>query len=145
MHQDLVISKSIDVFSTPAKVWNVLINPDMIAQYFTGATVSSWKIGSEIVFAHIYDGKEIKNKGNILHFEPNHLLSYTYWTVFSNTEDKPENYTIITYELIEINNKTKLCLTQINFKDLAWFQALEFGWDVVLAKMKELAEERGER
>ena len=67
------------------------------------------------------------------------MLRYTYWTAFSNTEDKPENYTTITYTLTEINGKTKLGLTQTNFKDIAWYKGLEVGWNVVLEKIKELA------
>ena len=84
--------------------------------------------------------EEFINKGVILNFEPNKLLRYTYWTCFSNTEDKPENYTTITYDLTEINNSTKLILTQTNFKNVEWYKALEIGWDQVLEKMKELAE-----
>jgi uncharacterized protein YndB with AHSA1/START domain len=141
MSTDLVISKSIDIFSAASKVWEVLIKPEMIAQYFTGAeTVTTWQVGSEITFAHIYEGKEFINKGVILNFEPNKLLRYTYWTAFSNTEDKPENYTTITYDLTEINDKTQLRLTQTNFKNAEWYKALEIGWDQVLEKMKELAE-----
>jgi len=141
MSTDLAISKSIDIFSTASKVWEVLIKPEMITQYFTGAeTVTSWQIGSEITFNHIYQGKEFKNKGVILNFEPNKLLRYTYWTAFSNTEDKPENYTTITHDLTETNNITKLSLTQTNFKNAEWHKALEIGWDKVLEKMKELAE-----
>ena len=139
---DLIISKSIDINSTPQAVWDVLINPEMIARYFSGAeTVTNWKIGSEIIFAHNYEGKEFKNKGTILEFEPNHLLKYTYWTIFSKTEDKSENYTTITYILTDTDGKTKLSLTQTNFKNIEWFQGLEMGWDLVLAKIKELAEE----
>ena len=139
MSTGLAISKSIDIFSTPSRVWDVLIKPEMINQYFTGAeTVTSWQIGSEITFTHIYEGKEIKNKGVILNFDPNHLLRYTYWTAFSNTEDKPENYTTITYTLTEINGKTKLGLTQTNFKDIDWYKGLEVGWNAVLEKINGL-------
>jgi len=146
MSTALVISKSIDIFSTPSSVWDVLTNPEMITQYFTGAkTETTWEIGSEIRFTHVYEGKEFINKGVILNFETNHLLSYTYWTVFSKTEDKPENYTRITYELTEIGDKTKLNFTQTNLKNIAWYQALEIGWDQVLQKMRELAEGSSQR
>ena len=141
MSPDLVITKSIDIDSTSMKVWQVLTDPEMIKQYFTGAeTITNWQIGSEIRFIHSYEGQEFKNKGVILNFDPYHVLSYTYWTAFSNTEDKPENYTTITYTLVELNGKTKLTLTQTNFKSIEWYQGLEVGWNTVLAKMKEIAE-----
>ena len=146
MSTELVISKSIYIFSTPSRVWEVLTNPEMITQYFTGAkTETTWEIGSEITFTHVYEGIEFKNKGVILNFEPNHLLRYTYWTDFSNSEDKPENYTRITYDVTEVDDKTKLSLTQTNFKNTEWYQALEIGWDQVLEKMRELAEENNYR
>ena len=141
MSAQLRIEKSITINSKPSKVWDVLINPEKIKQYFTGAeTITNWQIGSEIVFNHIHEEQEFKNKGVILKFDPNHLLSYTYWTIFSNTEDKPENYTTITYTLAEIDDRTKLTLTQTNFKSIEWYQGLEIGWNTVLAKIKEIAE-----
>jgi uncharacterized protein YndB with AHSA1/START domain len=141
LSDQLIISKSIDIYSSPSRVWHVLTTAEMITQYFTGAkTATTWEPGSEITFTHIYEGKELKNKGIILNFEPNHLLRYTYWTSFSNTEDKPENYTTITYILEEINSKTRLNLAQSNFQNIEWYQALQVGWDQVLQKMKELAE-----
>ena len=137
----MTILKSIDIDSSSGKVWDVLTNPEMIREYFTGAeTITNWKIGSEVVFIHIYEGKEFKNKGIIVDFDPGHLLSYTYWTAFSNTEDKPENYTTILYTLTEISNQTRLTLKQTNFKNAEWFHGLETGWDTVLAKIKEIAE-----
>ena len=138
----MIISKSIDIDSDPSIVWDALINPEKIKQYFTGAeTVTDWQIGSQIVFTHKYEGQVFKNKGVILNFDANRLLRYTYWTAFSNSEDKPENYTTITYLLTATNDKTNLMLTQTNFKSEEWYRNLETGWDVVLAKIKEIAEE----
>jgi uncharacterized protein YndB with AHSA1/START domain len=122
-------------------VWDTLINPEKIAQYFTGAeTITNWQIGTEVVFIHHYEGRVFTNKGIVLDFNPNHLLSYTYWTTFSNTEDKPENYTVITFRLAAINDITRLTLSQTNFKDEAWYKGLETGWDMILKKIKEIAE-----
>jgi uncharacterized protein YndB with AHSA1/START domain len=146
MNTDLTILKSIDINSSPTKIWEVLTNPKMIEQYFIGAeTITNWEVGNEIIFIHIYKGEKFINKGVVIEFNPGHLLSYTYWTAFSNTEDKPENYTIITYKLSEINDKTNLTLTQINFKSIEWYQGLEIGWNKVLAKIKEIAENSNDR
>jgi uncharacterized protein YndB with AHSA1/START domain len=141
MNRGLMITKSIEINAAPFKVWDALINPQMITQYFSGAeTITDWQVGSEVIFIHKYEGQVFKNKGVILDFDTNHLLRYTYWTAFSNTEDKPENYTTITYRLIGINGKTKLTLTQTNFKNEEWYKSLVNGWDVVLAKIKEITE-----
>lgn len=141
MNVNLIISKSIIIASNPSAVWDVLINPEKIKQYFTGAeTLTNWQPGGEIIFIHNYEQQEFRNKGVILNFETNHLLRYTYWTAFSGSEDKPENYTVITYILTTVDNMTKLSFTQTNFKNKEWYTALETGWDIVLAKIKEIAE-----
>jgi len=141
MNPDLTILKSIDINSESSRVWDTLINPEKIKQYFTGAeTITDWQVGSQIAFVHNYEGKEFINRGVILNFVVNRILQYTYWTAFSNTEDKPENYTTITYSLVERNYKTKLTLTQTNFKSEEWHRGLEIGWDIVLAKIKDLSE-----
>ncbi len=138
----LSILKSIDINASPLKVWEVLTNPAMIRQYFTGAeTITNWKVGTEIVFIHWYEEKELRNKGVILQFLPNQVLSYTYWTAFSGTADKPENYTTITYTLEEGNGKTTLSLLQTNFKNGPWYEGLQTGWDMVVNKIKAIAEE----
>lgn len=141
MNPVLKISKSININSVPSLVWDALINPAKIKQYFTGAeTITDWKVGSQIIFTHSYDGKVFINKGVILDFDSNRLLRYTYWTPFSNTEDKPENYTIITYFLTDRNDSTNLMLTQTNLKNEEWYLNLEIGWNTVLSKIKDLVE-----
>jgi hypothetical protein len=79
MNLDLEILKSIAINSKPSNVLDVLINPEKINQYFTGAKIiTDWQIVSEIIFNHIYEEQEFKKKGVILHFNQNHLLSYAY-------------------------------------------------------------------
>jgi uncharacterized protein YndB with AHSA1/START domain len=141
MDNEFAISKFIGINSSLPEVWEALVNPDKICQYFTGAeTISDWQIGSEILFNHEYEGDKFTNKGRILAFQPNQLLIYTYWTKYSQTEDLPENYTTISYAIDGLDNMTTLTLTQSNIKNLQWFEGLQTGWDTVLAKIKEIAE-----
>lgn len=142
MKPDPIISKSIEINASPSAVWDTLINPEKIKEYFTGVeTITDWQVGSEIVFIHQYEQQEFRNKGIIFKFEKNHLLQYTYWTAFSKTEDKPENYTSITYTIALIDGKTELHFTQTNFKNKEWYEALQVGWDTVLTKIKEISED----
>ena len=63
MTRDLVISKSININSSPQQVWDVLVNPKKIEQYFTGAkTKTDWQVGSEIIFAHLLRGERIQKQ-----------------------------------------------------------------------------------
>lgn len=143
MPGELKIFKSIDINATAPEVWDVLINPEKIVQYFFGAeTITNWEVGSPVLFKHEYEGQKFINRGIVLAYQPNEILSYTYWTAFSNTEDRPENYTIIAFRLSAVEDKTVLTLTQTNFKDTAWYRGLQTGWDMVLDKIKEIAENK---
>jgi uncharacterized protein YndB with AHSA1/START domain len=141
MLSDLRIFKVIDVNASLSAVWDVLVNPAKITLYYTGAeTITNWQVGAEVLFIHQYEGKAFTNKGIVLENIPNHLLSYTYWTFFSNTGDDPENYSVIIFKIETSGNNTKLTFTQSNFRNEAWYKGLQTGWDMVLAKMKDIAE-----
>ncbi|WP_315824162.1 SRPBCC domain-containing protein [Paraflavitalea speifideaquila] len=135
------INKSIEINTAASKVWNALINPDIITQFLPGVEViTDWKVGSELIFVYDQAGNQVRDKGIILDFVPTHLLRYTYWTPYSGLEDHPEHYTTITYSLSEENNKTLLTVNQINFNCEQWWQNSLAGWDDVLATIKEIVE-----
>lgn len=103
MNNNLVVSQSIDINASPAKVWDALTNPEIIKEYLFGTeTVTDWKVGSEIIFQGAYgDNNEhsYRDRGVILENVPEKKLSYSYWSGFSGLEDKPENYATVTYTI----------------------------------------------
>src|SRR5205807_9908914 len=48
-----------------------------------------------------WQGKTYEDKGTVLAVEPNKLLRITHWSPMGGSEDKPENYHTVTYELAE--------------------------------------------
>src|ERR1700722_1174748 len=99
MRHDLKVSESVEITASPEKVWKVLTTPDIIKEYLFGTeTITDWKVGSEVIFQGEYQGHKYKDKGvikeNVLHKR----ISYSYWSSFSGTEDKPENYSIVSYD-----------------------------------------------
>lgn len=55
MSINLMIEKSVNIYSSPQNVWDTLINPEKIKQYFNGAeTVTNWQIGGDIIFIYNY-------------------------------------------------------------------------------------------
>ena len=100
MRQDLVVSQSVDVNVDLARMWRVLTDPTIIKDYLYGTeTVTDWKVGSPIVFQGEYNGKQYVDKGVVLDNVLNKRIQYSYWSAFTGLEDKPENYSTITYEL----------------------------------------------
>ena len=135
------VVKTIEINADKSKVWNALINPDIIKQYFFGTeVVSDWKVGSEIIFQGEYQGTKYRDKGNILKIETEKVLQYNYWSGFSGLEDKEENYSIVTYELNYENGKTRLSLTQENLANEQSKEHADKNWDIVLSQMKEIIE-----
>src|SRR5471030_2919380 len=104
--------KTTITFDEPAtKVWKGLTDPAIVKQYFFGTDLKSdWKVGGPITFSGEWEGKAYKDGGIILEIDPPKLLKYTYWSSMSGTEDKPENYNNVTYELKEDNGVTALVI-----------------------------------
>jgi uncharacterized protein YndB with AHSA1/START domain len=141
MNKDLVVSKTIEINASAAKVWDALTNPAIIKQYLFGTeVVTDWKVGSEIVFQGSWEGKAYKDKGKIMKFDVEKVFQYTYWSGFSGLEDKEENYSLVTFEVNGDDIKTSLTLSQQGFANEQAKEHSEKSWDGVLQKIKELVE-----
>ena len=107
------VSKTID--APVNDVWNALTDPAKLRQFMFGAEVKSdWKVGGAITFKGEMNGKKYVDKGEIRDFEPGRKLSYTHWSSLSGTDDKPENYHVVTYELMPHGDQTTMTITQSN-------------------------------
>ena len=134
---------AISIDAPVAKVWEALITPSIIKQYFFNTNaISEWKVGSPLVFKGEWEGKKYEDKGKILDMTPNRLFRYTYWGSMSGIEDKPENYAVITYELTERPNGTHLLVRQENIPDEKMKAHSEQNWNKVLTNLKQLLEKQ---
>ena len=141
MNSELAIMKSIEINSNSEKVWDALTNPEKIKVYLFGTeTITDWKVGSSIIFQGEYQGHKYKDKGTIKQIVYTKILQYDYWSSFSGLEDKPENYSLITFYLEVKNNKTTLTLTQQGFASEQAQQHSGTAWANVLKVIKELSE-----
>lgn len=141
MPENLIIKKSVSIHATAADVWDALVNPEKIKQYLFGTnTISDWKVGSRIAFKGEWQGKEYEDGGVILQLLPNKILQYTYWSSMSGTEDIPENYATVTFELQEQEDGTLLTLTQDNCKTEEQKKHSEDNWGMVLTGLKKIVE-----
>jgi len=141
MDKQLTVTATIDINADTCKVWDALINPEKIKVYLFGTeTISDWKVGSPIIFQGEYQGHKYQDKGTIKNIKPNQLMQYDYWSGFSGLEDKPENYSLVTYKLEYANNKTTLILTQTGFVNEQAHQHSLTAWTQVLKTIKELIE-----
>lgn len=135
-------SDTIITFKAPlAEVWKGLTDPAIVKQYFFGTNLSSdWKVGSPIKFTGEWEGKTYEDGGIILDIYAPKFLRYSYWSSMSGTEDRPENYNNITYELDECCNITTLVITQDGIKSQEAADHSEGMWISVFKGLKKIIE-----
>jgi len=129
----------IDFEAPIEKVWHGLTDPKIVKQYFFGTDLKSdFKVGSRITFSGEWNGKTYVDGGTILEIDPPKLLKYSYWSSMSGTENKPENYNNITYELSEVNDITKLIIIQEGIKNEEAAEHSEQNWTMVFEGLKKI-------
>jgi uncharacterized protein YndB with AHSA1/START domain len=133
---------TITIDAPKADVWDALTNPEKVEQYMHGTKMSTdWREGSPISWKGEWKGKPYEDKGKVLEVEPQRRIRYTHWSPMGGSEDKPENYHTVTYELAGDAGKTTLTLTQDNnpTQEEADKMAKD-NWGPVLKGLKQTAE-----
>ena len=143
MNNNLTAKATTTINASASKVWQAIVNPELIKQYLFGTDViSDWKVGSPIIYKGEWQGKPFEDKGKILELEPEKLLMSTHWSPLSGVPDSPENYHTVIYTLNEKGNGTEVTITQDNNSNEEEKAHSEQNWRTVLAGMKKLLEGR---
>jgi len=141
MNHQLKVKKTIEITASLMEVWHALTDRETVKMYFFGTdAISDWEEGSSLIFRGEWEGKSYEDKGTILEAIPGELLKYNYWSGFSGLEDRPENYSQVTYTLEQMVDGTLLELRQKGFANDEALAHAEGGWNMVLQNLKELLE-----
>ncbi|HEU5318330.1 MAG TPA: SRPBCC domain-containing protein [Chloroflexota bacterium] len=141
MPRGLTSTASTTIHSPVAKVWDALVDPEMIKQYMFGAVVESdWKEGSPIVWKGEYEGRKYEDKGVIQKLEPQRVLQYTHYSPLAGKPDVPESYHTVTVELSPQDGATRVQLSQDNNSDEEARQHTAKFWQGMLDTLKKLLE-----
>jgi uncharacterized protein YndB with AHSA1/START domain len=141
MTNTLTLNTAISINAHKSKVWMALIDPEQVKKYFFGTVLKSdWKVGSAITFSGEWEGKPYLDKGIILQIEKEKILKYNYWSSFSGTEDKPENYATIIYSLEEKAGQTTITISQDSIKSKEALDHSEQNWQMIMKSLKDLLE-----
>ena len=136
-------STAITIQGSPSKVWEALTDPTIIRSYLFGTdTKTDWAVGHPITWSGNWNGKEYEDKGTVLKNEPEKILSTSHWSPLSGNPDDPENYHIVTYELISTPDHVTLTVTQSNSPTQAEAdEMIEAGWKPILEEIKKIVED----
>jgi len=141
MNKKFIAKASATINAPVSKVWQALVNPEIIKQYlFDTDVISDWKVGSPITYKGEWEGKPFEDKGEILSIEPGKLLQSTHWSPLSGVPDSPENYHTVTYTLSDKGDRTEVTITQDNNASEEEKAHSEKNWEMVLNGMKKLLE-----
>ena len=141
MNKNLSIEVNITIHADISVVWDALVNPDVIREYFFGTeAVSTWEVGEPIMFRGIWEGKSYEDKGIILKNEAEKEFQYTYWSSMSGTNDDSENYATITYKVESKGKETVLTVIQTGFATEEQKEHSRENWTMVLGNIKSILE-----
>lgn len=153
MSNPLIITNSITINASAAKIWNTLVNPGETKKYMFGCeAISDWQIGSPLLWQAKHEGVDmVFVKGNIMDIEKENYLAYT--TLDPNNKslsDVPENYLTVTYTISLDQGNTVLTITQGDYAKVGdgekrYEETLAGGgWEPILIAIKKLVEEEQE-
>jgi uncharacterized protein YndB with AHSA1/START domain len=110
-----VAEKQVTINASVDAVWQALTDPEKVSTYMHGTTMETdWTVGSPITWKGEWKGRSYVDKGEVLAFEPKRLIRTTHWSSMGGTEDLPENYHTVTYELAERDGAVVLSVAQDN-------------------------------
>lgn len=104
---------TVKIVAPAKKVWLALTSPGLVKQWQYGSDLlTTWEVGTSIVFRNEWNGQVFEQKGTVLEFSPQSRLKYSLFFLRPGLEDVPENYFFMTYELAESDGITSLLVRQ---------------------------------
>ena len=123
------------IASSAEKVWESLTKPEFTEKFWFGRKVQSdWNVGSAVSI--VTPEGLIEVKGEVVEFEINKRLSYTWLSAY----DKIEDISTVVFELQEMGDLTKLTILQDIDVEKANFQQAASGWTFILCGLKTFLE-----
>jgi len=132
----------VKIIAPRKKVWLALTMPDLVKQWQYGSDLlTTWEIGTPIIFRNEWNGRVFEQKGTVLEFLPESRLKYSLFFPRPGLQDIPEHRIFMTYELTESEGVTSLLVRQEDPRPSAPDEST--GGDEgpnVLSSLKELVE-----
>jgi uncharacterized protein YndB with AHSA1/START domain len=126
--------------STPEKVFNALLDPEMTRKYwFNHHNASDWKVGSRWEHRIFDDPATVHVVGKVVESNPPNRLVVTWGRPKDEGNDQKSSR--VTYDVEAFGQSVKLTVTHDEFRDDSeMFESVSFGWPVVLSGLKTLLE-----
>jgi uncharacterized protein YndB with AHSA1/START domain len=139
-----LIEKTVVINALATNVWKALTQPFLMKQWMGEEEMNlhiqtSWAVNSPITISGFHHLPFV-NKGTILEFNEEKVLSYSQNSSLSRLPDEPENYSVIKFNLSPSDTQTALTVTITNFPTETIYKHLEFYWQSTIVLLKKFVE-----
>jgi uncharacterized protein YndB with AHSA1/START domain len=128
------------IASTPEKVFDALINPEIVKEYWwRHNNASDWKVGSRWEHQQCDNPQQVEIVGKVLEFKPPHRMVIT-WSKPAD-EGKPEKTSRVTFDIASHEGSVRLIVTHDDLEpESKMLHDISQGWPMVLSALKSLLE-----
>jgi uncharacterized protein YndB with AHSA1/START domain len=122
-----------------SRVWEALVTPEQASRYYLLPMLTiCLEMGGDIVYGG--DGDAVIS-GRIQELIPGSTLSHTF--SLAHRPEDPES--LVLYELEDLGEMTRLCLSHGNFpSENATYADISGGWPIILSNLKTYLETGGD-
>jgi uncharacterized protein YndB with AHSA1/START domain len=122
------------IHTTPEKIWQALINPEMTREFWgRHRNASDWKPGSAWQHQNYDDASDVSVAGTVVESDPPRRLVLT-WAPPDSTD-----ISRVTFDIDEFMGSSKLTVTHRELSEEA-MRGISSGWPAVLSSLKTLLE-----
>jgi len=127
------------ILSTPEKVFDAIIQPELARRYWGHENVSDWKPGSKWEHIRANDERPVELVGKVVEVSPPTRLVMT-WANASQASD-PDAYSRVTFEIERYEHMVRLTVSHDELEaGSGMAKGVKQGWPIVLSSLKSFLE-----
>jgi len=125
--------------STPEKVFEAIIKPEIARRYWGHENVSDWRAGSSWEHVRIDEQRTVDLVGKVVEITPPTRLVIT-WANASQAAD-PASYSRVSFDVVAYEEMVRLTVTHDELEaGSGMAKGIQHGWPMVLSSLKSLLE-----
>ncbi len=127
------------IATSPEKIWNAIVNPEITRQYWGHENISDWKKGSSWEHRRADGSDKVVVVGKIIEVTPSKQLVLS-WMLPQDINDISK-HTQVNIEIEPIESMSRVTVSHNQMEENSdMYRSISAGWPRVLSSMKTLLE-----